>query len=168
VEFLYHYYFGNGKPVLLRDMGLLDAVQQLADSSPNGGAFRFGEQIAQTASRITKPYNGTFTDSFNRSYDFGNILWVMGGGVLTGAFRGTIISKSIDSNSIGTYSYSGDAGITFTDVFTDPLGIIQTLYGTSDSPNAPSWLKAAAEVGGTEFGYYDTWTKQYAGGGTYE
>ena len=46
---------------------------------------------------------------------------------------------------------------------TDPLSVIQFLYGDSSSPNAPSWLRAAANLGGTPFDINGSWTWDYSG-----
>jgi RHS repeat-associated protein len=74
LDFLRHFYFGSGAPVTLSDIEHLDNVKNLSNSEPNGGAFRFGKQIAKRASEIPKPYNGTFSDSFSNTYDFGSIV----------------------------------------------------------------------------------------------
>jgi hypothetical protein len=53
-------------------------------------------------------------------------------------------------------------------MFTDPLSIIQTLYGSSSSPAAPDWLRDLTNVGGTPFMIIGSWTKDYTGSGEYE
>jgi RHS repeat-associated protein len=168
-DFIWHYYFGSGHMVTLSAIGLLDDVKDLAEMGPAGGAYRFGKQIERTAVAITKPYTGTFTDSFLNSYSFKSVSFSLGSSVLSGSYNGYMISTSNPTGtSGGSYNYNGNGPISFSDDFTDPLTLIEYLYGSSTSPTAPAWLAAAANIGGTPFHIEGNWTGYYSGSGTYE
>jgi RHS repeat-associated protein len=168
LDFLWHFYFGLGAPVTLSAIGHLDNVKNLSNSEPNGGAFRFGKQIAKRASEIPQPYNGTFSDSFSNTYDFCSIVWAMGGGTLSGTYEGTMTSTPNSNGLGGTYSYSGIGNLFYRDIFTDSLDLIQRMYGNSNAPEVPTWLVNAANLGGTPFVIYGGWHQTYKDGGTYE
>ncbi len=159
LDFVWHFYFGSGAPVTLSDIGHLENVKSLANSNPDGGAYRFGNQIANTASGIAKPYNGSFSESFSNTYDFGSIVWVMGSGTLSGAYEGNMTSTPNANGPGGTYNYSGTGNLFYRDIFTDPLDLIQRMYGDSNAPEVPPWLVNAANLGGTPFVIYGGWTQ---------
>ena len=51
------------------------------------------------------------------------------------------------------YSYSGKAKIKFSDTFTDPLSVIEIMYGSSTSEQVADWLATVANLGGIPFKY---------------
>ena len=61
------------------------------------------------------------------------------------------------------YSYSGKATIQFSDTFTDPLSVIEMMYGSSTSEQAPDWLATAANLGGTPFEIQGSYLSAYSG-----
>lgn len=67
------------------------------------------------------------------------------------------------SDMLGTMLWSSDMKGKLTDSYTDPLSAIEYFYGSSNSPNAPSWLKAAANMGGTPFHISGEWSWAYSG-----
>jgi RHS repeat-associated protein len=168
LDFIRHFYFGSGAPVTLSHIGHLENVKKLANSTPDGGAYRFGNQIANRASGLAKPYNGTFSDSFSNTYDFGSIVWAMGSGTLSGTYEGNMTSTPNSNGPGGTYSYSGAGNLFYRDIFTDPLDLIQLMYGDSNASEVPPWLDNAANLGGAPFVIYGGWTQTYTDGGTYE
>ena len=167
-DFLWHFYFEGGTPVSLSEIGYLEGVKNVANTSGTGGVYRFEAQVNKTASGLSKPYNGSFSDSFSRSYDFGSVRWELGSGTLAGIFSGNMISNPFSSTSGGTYSYTGTASMFYSDTFTDVTGVIQHYYGSSTSPNAPGWLADAANLGGTAFRILDAWSQTLSGSGVYE
>ena len=167
-DFLWHFYFGGGNTVSLSQIGYLSGVLSVANASSTGGVYRFQAQVNKTAGGIKKPYSGSFSDTFSNSYDFGSVKFELGDGVLSGSYTGTMTSTPFTSMPGGTYSYSGPADITYSDTFTDPSGIIQAVYGSSTSPSAPSWLAAAANLGGTAFSITESWSQTFSGSGVYE
>lgn len=166
-DFLYWFYAGGGQSVNIDSIGLLESVQNLANAEGIGGVAKFKEQIAGTA-KSKAPYNGTLTDSFNKSYPFGSIVWAMGGGVLSGTFSGNMSSTWNQDGNGGTYSYSGKANINYSDTFEDPVGVIEHIYGSSSSPNAPDWLKNIGNLGGTPYSIVGVWNVTTSGQGAFK
>lgn len=80
-----------------------------------------------------------------------------------GFFDGTVSLVETLDNGMALYSYSGNATINFLDTFTDPLSVIEYIYGSSTSPDVPSWLLAAANVGGMPYDIYGGFTWAYKG-----
>ena len=172
-DFMIYFYTGAGKPVNLSDIGLLSAVQNVADADPSGGAFKFGKQIERTADAINKPYQGSFSNSFNQSYDFTSASWCIGGAVLSGTYDGWMTSTPYPSGTVGgTYdyhsAYNNPTTISFSDTFTDPISIIKALYGSSTSPSVPGFLRVLMNLGGTPFQIVGSWDEVYTGFGYYE
>jgi len=161
-NFLWHFYFGNGATVNLVDVGLLQSTRDSAERSPDGGQYRFQKQIERTA--MAQPHLTTsFTDSFSNSYDFSDVLFVFGSGVLSGSVNGTMTHHEATSYS-EEYTYWNALGsINYNDAFTDPTSIIEFLYGSSSSSSAPSWLAGAAQLGGTPFNVVGVWGINEAG-----
>ena len=67
---------------------------------------------------------------------------------MSGAFKGTLTAGETFDDGKTMYSYSGNAAIKFSDTFTDPLSVIEMLYGSSTSQQAPDWLVTAMNFGG--------------------
>jgi RHS repeat-associated protein len=166
-DFINHFYRGGGRDVSLSEMGLLEQVKSHCDAGQGRATYNFGRQIDSKAGNLSKPYDGEFSDSFERSYDFEDVVYSMGSGTVRGDFNGNITSTPLSSGG-GIYTYEGTASIFYNDTFTDPLSIIQRLYGSSSSPNAPDWLRDLANVGGTPYMIVGMWTKDYNGSGEYE
>ena len=61
------------------------------------------------------------------------------------------------------YSYSGKATIQFSDTFTDPLSVIEMMYGSSTSEQATEWLVTAMNLGGTSFKIEGSYSWSYSG-----
>jgi len=167
IDFIKHFYLGGGASVNLATIGLLAGVQAVANTNPTGGLYRFGKQIERTADAISKPFQGRFADSFSNNYSFKSVLFSLGSGTLGGVYDGWMTSTPYSSGSPGgTYSYDGTAAINYSDSFTDPLTVMEHLYGSSTG--GPSWLQALTNLGGTPFQILGTWDKQYSGFGYYE
>lgn len=173
IDFVKHFYEGNGATVYLWDTGLLDRVREASWDNPTGGAFKFDLQIEQTIHEVIKPYNGAVYDSFENSYSFNSVLYSLGSATLSGAFAANMVSTPYtDGRSGGFYSYQGLGGIRFEDEFTDPTSVIEYLYGSSSG--GPSWLRDLTNIGGTPFritGKFDMYFNGSiikSGSGTYE
>ena len=161
LDFVYHYYFGDGNVVDLSEMGLLAAVKEAANQPVDGGAWRFGQQIDDKAKRMA-PFTGIFSDKFNNSYSFLDASFCIGNAVLSGVYLGNMCSVN------GDYAYFGSADIFFSDVFSDPINLLQKTYGSSNPPDAPAWLLAIANLGyGSPFMIQGKWSQYYSGNGTY-
>lgn len=153
-DYAMHYWFGNGAPVTLSEIGYLGSVISFAESE----IFpKVSEQVADLAREIEQ---GPLHYTTRKDYEFQDISYPLGGAVVT-------------SETVGTVEISGkcliiDAEVTynFSDTFTDILSIREKVIkeiGTSD-PNHPAFDKYRwTEFGGTYFDITDTWTTKMSG-----
>lgn len=160
IDFVYHFYFGKGKSVSLSEIGLSTAIENSAKNK--GIQSRFGDQIYQKA--ITQaPRTGDLSESFINSYDFGDVCYSIGGATMSGDFEGSLTAGQTFDDGKTMYSYSGTAVIKFSDPFTDPISVIEKLYGSSTSPEAPAWLVTVTNLGGTPFEIQGSYLWSYSG-----
>jgi RHS repeat-associated protein len=155
-DFITHFYNGNGAAVTLSQIGYLDGVKDNYFNQEGVGE-RLPGQIENEA-RGKAPSTGAFSYSFSKSYDFEDVKYELGSGVVGGKYNG-----NLSGDSTSGYKYSGTANFTYSDSFTDPLDIIQATYGSSTSPNAPQWLRNFANLGGTAFSISGSWSESYSG-----
>ena len=160
LDFVYHFYFGNGKSVSLSDIGLSTVIENSAINK--GIQSRFGDQIYQEAVKQA-PRTGDLSKSFNNSYGFRDVCFSIGNATMSGAFEGTLTAGETFDDGKTMYSYSGNAAIKFSDTFTDPLSVIEMLYGSSTSQQAPDWLVTAMNFGGTPFEIQGSYSWSYSG-----
>ena len=160
IDFVYHFYFGKGKSVSLSEIGLSTAIENSAKNK--GIQSRFGDQIYQKA--ITQaPRTGDLSESFINSYDFGDVCYSIGGATMSGDFEGSLTAGQTFDDGKTMYSYSGTAVIKFSDPFTDPISVIEKLYGSSTSPEVPAWLVTVTNLGGTPFEIQGSYLWSYSG-----
>lgn len=160
LDFVYHFYFGKGKSVSLSEIGLLSVIENSAINQ--GIQSRFGEQINQEAVKQA-PRTGELSKSFNNSYGFGDVCFSIGNATMSGNFDGTLTAGETFDDGKTMYSYSGKATIQFSDTFTDPLSVIEMMYGSSTSEQAPDWLATVANLGGTPFKIQGNYSWSYSG-----
>ena len=153
-RFLYHFYTGGGATVTLDQIGLLQDVQQEANRLSIDRSDGFKYQIRQEVRRVQ---DGTVRLSFDQSYHFGSVRWVMGGGKLAGDFNGQCVRMDKVSK------FSGVIDVEYSDKFDDALNLVETLYGSSDSPRAPRWLRNLSNAGGRSFRIIGRWRENYQG-----
>ena len=151
LDFFYHFYFGEGESKTLSSIGLLDQVKTRAETV---AISRFKEQILEMAPDFP---NSGFVLNFQRSYDFKPVVYSFGDATLEGEFAGTV-----SSIGKGRMKVSGSISIEFIDQFTDPLSILEILYGSSTSPQVPRWLAEAANIGGTGFRLTGNWKEDFS------
>jgi hypothetical protein len=135
VDFLKHFYFGQGQSVTLTTMGLFGQVKSLADQV---SITRFKDQIREQGKKNYRSFQ--FKLEFERSYDFKPVSYSFGNCTLKGEFW-----------------IEGEIKIYFADEFTDPLSLIELLYDSSTSDKVPSWLRTATNVGGKAYKIVDSW-----------
>lgn len=145
-EFVKHYYQGKGAAKTLVDIGLADSVWKTIGSSVIDRPGGLKDQIR----KATK--DGNFTYEFENSYDFGSVIFSLGSAKVSGGFKGV--------GSGG--KAAGKIKIEFSDSFTDPLSVIELLYGSSSSSDVPAWLKEAAELGGDAYAITGSWSVDYS------
>ncbi len=113
VEFVSHYYFGNGQSVDLLEIGHLREIAE--EYAWEHGAFRrLCDQIADTARRARQ---GKFAYDFRSAYDFGAVAFSHGNGIVLGQFTGSVLHES------GMLRINGLAKFEFRDMFEDPLDL---------------------------------------------
>ena len=155
VDFVKHFYLGGGQSKTLNEIGLLANVKSTSNTLAIDRPGGFKDQIRNKAREIKE---GAVNISFDNSYSFSDVKFAMGSGTLRGNFVGTC-SLVLPNKS----HFTGKISIEYSDSFTDPLSVIEKLYGSSDSPNAPDWLKAIGNVGGTAYGITGQWNDDFSG-----
>lgn len=134
-DFVNHYYFGGGRSVDLLEIGhLREIAEQYAWNDGAQGAFRrLTDQIADAARRSE---SGSFSYDFEGVYDFGNVEFSHGDGVVRGVFSGTVESRGVMLQVRGSTEFE------FSDIFEDPLGL-------------------GIEVGGTPYSITGSWSADF-------
>ncbi len=150
VRFLFHFRFGGGAAVTLRETGNLQGIIDYY-SKTLGAHEDVNGQIADAA-REAEP--GRFEYRFDSSYDFGPYIFGFGHGVVAGIFRGT----SIQSDN--ALKISGSVSYVYSDTFTDPRSIRKEEIGTSD-PMFITEENIGTEYWGTYFTILDEWETSY-------
>lgn len=150
LDFIYHFYFGEGKSKTLSSIGLLDPIRKRAEAVAVG---RFKNQILEKAKDHS---SSDLVHSFERSYDFKPVVYSFGNATLKGKFKGTVSKVGKNQKKV-----SGWISIRFIDRFTDPFSIVDFFYGSSTSPQAPQWLAEAANMGGTEYCLTGNWREKF-------
>ena len=153
IDFVRHFYLGEGKSVTLREIGLIDEVKSHAELK---AIKKFRKQIEEKGKNSI---SNNFKATFHRSYDFRPVVYSLGGCNLKGSFRGGVCPYIGSSPKM--FWIEGVIRIRFKDTFTDPLSVIEKLYGSSDSPKAPTWLKELMDIGGKRYLVRDSWQKKY-------
>ena len=148
-------------------MGIFSAIQD--EIRKQKILDRFHAQIARVAYGMAERfnYNGPLSKSFINSYDFIDASYSIGNAVLSGTFSGNMTTYWLE-DGIKIYSWSGTVTLTFSDDFTDPLGVIQFVYGSSTSPDAPDWLISITNLGGDRFHVGEVWSIKMSGRGIIE
>ena len=160
LDFVYHFYFGKGKSVSLSEIGLLSVIENSAINQ--GIQSRFADQINQEAVKQA-PRIGELSKSFNNSYRFGDVYFSIGNARMSGNFDGTLTAGETFDDGKTIYSYSWKAKIKFSDTFTDPLSVIEIMYGSSTSEQVADWLATVANLGGTPFKIQGNYSCSYSG-----
>jgi SPP1 gp7 family putative phage head morphogenesis protein len=119
-DFMRHYYYGDGRPVTLLEIGHLRAIAEYYayDTGAEGAFRRLSDQIAGAA---REEGAGPFTYPFRGAYDFDDVSFSHGGSKVEGMFSGVAEDRG------ATYRIAGESTFWFTDVFIDPLGSIDPL-----------------------------------------
>lgn len=124
VDFIRHFYTGEGRGVTLSEIGhLRDIVEQYAYHDDGMGAHRRLTEDIVAGARAQG--SGPLAFSFGRSYEFEHVQlpesYPHGGAVVRGFFVGHIVPR-------GRFlSIEGELHFQFRDVFTDPLTIRERL-----------------------------------------
>lgn len=143
IDFTRHFYSGNGIAVTLGETGNFTGVLNFYFYTLG----KYNDVNAQIVDAARNHSLGAFSYDFKKSYpDFGNYLFVFGGGTVSGVFTGTVRHENGMMHIHGIIEYR------YSDTFTDPRGIRQRLIGTSNPAAATPQMLEDTEYGGT---YYD-------------
>lgn len=111
-DFIWHYFYGNGRFIRVRDIGHLRKIvaefRRQAIDPPN----LLPGQIADAA---RKTNGADFTDTFDRPYRFRHIVYSFGDSVIKGRFNGRM------KNNHGLLELTGQINFELSDIFRDPL-----------------------------------------------
>ncbi len=118
MDFIYHYFLGNGRTVTVRETGNLRAIVEAYRSIVIDNPRRLPGQIADVA---RKNVNQSFSDDFNSSYNMQSIIFSIGDTVIKGEFSGS--NEEIN----GVLNITGSINFQLRDVFRDPLDIGETV-----------------------------------------
>lgn len=121
-DFVYHYYFGEGRPVTLLEIGHLREIAEHYAYVVNGGVFR--RLAGQIASEARKQKEDLLVYDFGWHYDFGDVEFSYGDSVVSGAFNGSV--RGLGEMLV----ISGKTDFHFSDRFEDPVSLHIELGGT--------------------------------------
>lgn len=141
LDFVKHYFFGNGRPVTLLEIGHLQEIaEQYAYHDKNKGAFR--RLSGQIASKAREGGMKALWYYFEGNYDFKPIQFSHGTASIYGYFNGDVTTQG------AMLLISGESQFYFTDTFKDPL----------DTFNL---FEDDLEVGGTPYEITGEWTANF-------
>lgn len=141
-DFAYHYFFGKGRTVTLRETGHLQAVVDEYRKRVTDNMKRLPGQIADEA---RKKKNGSFSDTFRGSYRMHNVIFSLGYSTIKGIFSGNCSEKN------GVLTLSGNINFEFEDAFKDPVDIYNEFEDDYELPLA------------TPYDIEDAWQGTFAG-----
>ena len=142
LDFINHYFSGGGLGVTVRETGHLSSVVAEYRKIVIDDPTRLQKQIALEA-RTNK--NGSFSDTFDGTYNMTSIVFSIGHTVIRGRYNG----KSSEKN--GVLSISGTINFYLEDKFEDPLDIFDSLPGSFDL------------LGSESYRIYDSWQGRFDG-----
>lgn len=113
-EFVWHYYFGDGRAVTLEEIGhLREIAEQYAYADGAQGSFRrLSGQISDAARENGA---GELYVPFNNTYQFGDVAFSHGRGTVSGSFLGSVEYHD------DMLRITGESSFEFSDDFADPL-----------------------------------------------
>ncbi|MCH2545980.1 MAG: minor capsid protein, partial [Alphaproteobacteria bacterium] len=134
-HFAAHFYVGGGRKITLDKIGHLKNIQTYYETHY---LERFVAQIRKNSAIHTQ---GRFEDDFQRVYDFRPAQYSHGGATISGIFNCHIVI-----NNDGSKTVTGKANIHFSDVFTDPVRLIDRVLPFLNITPA-EWMVLFGELG---------------------
>lgn len=113
-DFVWHYFFGEGATVTVRETGHLEAVVERYRQRILDDPARLPSQIATKAREML---NQSFRDTFGRPYDMTDVVFSLGNTTISGTYRGS--GQAIN----GVLYLAGSIDFYLSDSFRDPLNI---------------------------------------------
>ncbi|MEG6507839.1 phage minor head protein [Methyloligella sp. 2.7D] len=148
-DFVYHYFFGGGRTVTLRETGHLRAVVAEFQRQAGDVPTKLPGQIADEARKIG---DGSFGGKFDRSYNMTRIVFSLGRTKVSGPFRGTV--KRLHP----MVEFRGAINFELRDAFRDPLDIDRALQKIGAIGAFPTELPASKP-----YPIIDDWTGTFEG-----
>lgn len=139
-DFINHWKYGNGREVTLPEIGWLVEIIWHAKKT------MFHKVEKQIADKARQVQIGNFSDTWERSYNFQEVVFSIGDAVIRGRFNGTVKKNE------GVLHIEATAHYLLDDEFTDFASIRQTLIGTSDLDVIPDNIIGDAVIWTTEIG----------------
>jgi hypothetical protein len=156
-DFKNHFWNGNGQGVTLSEIGWqLEIISHTKK-------IMFDKVEKQIADKAKEVQSGKFSDTWERSYDFEDVVFSIGNSVIRGRFNGTV-NKDGDILHIEATAY-----YLLDDEFTDPWSIRQVILGRSDSnilwknPIGKSTLVATDLLIGKRYSITGAWITKITG-----
>ncbi len=156
-DFKKHFWRGKGREVTLPEVGWL------VDIIWHAKQIMFHKVEKQIENKAREVQSGKFSDTWERSYDFEEIVFSIGNAVIKGRFNGTV-KKDGNILRIDAIVY-----YLLDDEFTDPWNIRQTAFGNSDpdilwdNPIGDVTLVTTDLFLGTRYPITGTWTTKITG-----
>lgn len=118
-KLLYHFYFGEGLPVTLAEMGRLsEVIDYYFYHIVRGGHNTYDRINSQITSAARNQDDGSLYYDFRDSYaEFKDYYWPFGGGTVKGVFNGSLRKEKSVMYIEGVIDYR------YSDTFTDPTSI---------------------------------------------
>lgn len=159
LDFLKHHYFGNGRTVLLEQIGHLSGlINHYFYSVVRDGKDSRSRVNSQIIEAARNKGWGAFSYVFNNSYtELGDYLWVFGGGTISGVFNGNVHPEN------GMLVIQGNVEYRYQDTFTDLVNARQRIsHGTSNPEEASILTLLATDFYGVYFDILGSWKTQFS------
>lgn len=125
LDFVDHYFFGDGKTITVRETGHLQDVVAAYKKIVIDDIERLPSQISKSA---RANMNHTFSYTFENEYRFTDVVFSLGHSLVKGAYYG------YNQLSNGILTISGEINFHLRDEFKEPLGVRQFL-GLENQPS---------------------------------
>ncbi len=156
VDFIGHFYRGEGRTVTLSEIGYLAAV--IEKSKGHGHVFDgVNKQVAGHARAVP---SGLVADFFENSYSFHSVSFALGRSVVLGNYAGAVRKENDYLIIEATVNYR------LFDTFTDPLDLRELLFSGSGLSEIPDWLlylfqlsevQRTTDLGGKNYSIVGQW-----------
>lgn len=152
IDFVYHFYFGNGEPVTLSEIGYLAAVIEKARE------VMFHKVENQVAAKMREIKSGPIFYGTENSYPrLREVKFELGGGTIRTETNGTVTRKGDILTLDATVQYG------YYDNFTDILDIRKKRHGMSSPKNIPKSEVSWTDLYGTWFEITGDWRTKLTG-----
>lgn len=185
-DFVIHYYFGQGRPLTLLDVGMLADVVRLAHTPSKN---QVGERIEKELLRgVNENREGSLSNTFSRGYNFFEVAFVLRVSEVYGSYAVEVENNSRYLALRGIVEYN------FRDFFQDPIDLFEGITMLPDDivlfinkladakawdkeqlrfvyeemvkiapQDIPSWIHKIAGLGGIPYSITGSWKTKITG-----